>query len=118
MKTIGPSFIALQVKDIEASARFYTEELGLDRAGQSPPGAVVFATTPIPFAVREPSVDLSLVGHLGWGVALWLKADDPGELHDKLAEAGVTIVTPPFDGPFGLTFAFEDPVGYIITIHG
>ena len=77
MKTIGPSFIALQVSDLEASARFYTEELGLDRVAQSPPGAVVFATTPIPFALRVPSVDLSEVDHLGWGVALWLKADDP-----------------------------------------
>jgi predicted enzyme related to lactoylglutathione lyase len=67
MKTIGPSFIALQVRDLETPARFYTEELGLDRVAQSPPGAVVFATTPI---------------------------------------------------PFGLTFAFEDPDGYIITIDG
>ena len=118
MKTIGPSFIALQVSDLETSARFYTEELGFDRVAQSPPGAVVFATTPIPFALRVPSVDLSEVEHLGWGVALWLKADDPSALHDKLAEDGVTIVTPPFEGPFGLTFAFEDPDGYIITIHG
>ena len=118
MKTIGPSFIALQVSDLETSARFYTEELGLDRAAQSPPGAVVFATTPIPFALRVPAVDLSQVEHLGWGVALWLEADDPSGLHDRLAEAGVTIVTPPFEGPFGLTFAFEDPDGYIITIHG
>jgi hypothetical protein len=50
------------------------------------------------------------------GVALWLRADDPSCLHDKLAEAGVAIVTPPFEGRFGLTF--EDPDGYIITIHG
>jgi catechol 2,3-dioxygenase-like lactoylglutathione lyase family enzyme len=56
MTTIGPSFIALQVSDLETSARFYTEELGLDRVAQNPPGAVVFATTPIPFAVRVPSV--------------------------------------------------------------
>lgn len=118
MTTIGPSFIALQVSDLERSARFYTEELGLDRSPQSPPGAVVFATTPIPFAVRVPTVDLSEVEHLGWGIALWLKADDPGSLHATLADAGVTIVTPPFEGPFGLTFAFEDPDGYIITIHG
>jgi catechol 2,3-dioxygenase-like lactoylglutathione lyase family enzyme len=89
MKTIGPSFIALQVSDLETSARFYTEELGLDRPAQSPPGAVVFATTPIPFALRVPSVDLSEVEHLGWGVALWFKADDPRALHDKLAEACV-----------------------------
>jgi len=118
MKTIGPSFIALQVSDLEASARFYTEELGLDRVAQGPPGAVVFATTPIPFALRLPSVDLSEVDHLGWGVALWLKADDPSALHAKPAGAGVAIVTPPFEGRFGLTFAFEDPEGYIITIHG
>jgi len=118
MKTIGPSFIALQVNDLETSARFYSDELGLDRAAQSPPGAVVFATTPVPFALRVPSVDLSEVEHLGWGVALWLKTDDPSTLHDKLAEAGVAIVTPPFQGPFGLTFAFEDPDGYVITMHG
>jgi catechol 2,3-dioxygenase-like lactoylglutathione lyase family enzyme len=118
MKATGPSFIALQVSDLETSARFYTEELGLDRLAQSPPGAVVFDTAPIPFAVRVPSVDLSAVEHLGWGVALWLKADEPSALHAKLAEAGVAIVTPPFEGPFGLTFAFEDPDGYIITIHG
>ena len=118
MKTIGPSFVALQVGDLETSARFYTEELGLDRVAQSPPGAVVFATTPIPFALRVPSVDISDVEHLGWGVALWLKADDPSALHAKLAEAGVAIVTAPFEGPFGLTFAFADPDGYIITIHG
>ena len=118
MKTIGPSFIALQVSDLETSVRIYTEELGLDRVAQSPPGAVVFATTPIPFALRMPSVDLSEVEHLGWGVALWLESDDPRRLHVKLAEAGVSIVTAPFEGPFGLTFAFEDPDGYIITIHG
>src|ERR1700730_4023629 len=118
MKTLGPSFIALQVSDLETSARFYTDELGLDHAAQSPPGAVVFATTPIPFALRLPSVDLSEVEHLGWGVALWLKADDPSARHDKLAGPGVAIVTPPFEGPIGLTFAVEDPDDYIITIHG
>ena len=84
MKTIGPSFIALQVSDLETSARFYTEELGLDRVAQSPPGAVVFATTPIPFALRVPSVDLSEVEHLGWGVALWFQlspyAPTPGTI--------------------------------------
>jgi len=27
-------------------------------------------------------------------------------------------VTPPFDGPFGRTFALADPDGYVITVHG
>jgi catechol 2,3-dioxygenase-like lactoylglutathione lyase family enzyme len=111
MTVTGPDFVALQVRDLEASARFYTERLGLHRAPGSPPGAVVFAAEPIPFAVREPTVDLDAAGRLGWGVALWLKADDPGRLDDDLAGHGVPIVTAPFDGPFGRTFAFADRTG-------
>jgi predicted enzyme related to lactoylglutathione lyase len=30
----------------------------------------------------------------------------------------VTIVTAPFDGPFGRTLAFADPDGYVVTVHG
>ena len=53
----------------------------------------------------------------GAGVALWLKADDAQALHDKLAAAGVRIVTAPADGPFGRQFALADPEGYLITVH-
>ena len=31
MTVAGPDFIALQVRDLQASARFYTERLGLRR---------------------------------------------------------------------------------------
>jgi len=27
-------------------------------------------------------------------------------------------VTAPFDGPFGRTFSFADPDGYVVTVHG
>ncbi|MFD0471762.1 VOC family protein [Nonomuraea thailandensis] len=50
-------------------------------------------------------------------MALWLKADDAQRLHDELQAAGVPIVTPPVDGPFGRTFSFAGPEGYVITIH-
>ncbi len=117
MAVTGPDFVALQVRDLDASARFYTERLGLTRAPATPPGAVVFATEPIPFAIREPAVDLDAANRLGWGVALWLKAEDVDQLHDDLAGHGVPIVTAPFDGPFGRTFAFADPDGYVVTLH-
>jgi predicted enzyme related to lactoylglutathione lyase len=119
MTVTGPDFIALQARDVEAAAAFYERQLGLRRAPASPPGAVVFATAPIPFAVREPlpGVNLDAAGRPGAGVALWLKADDAQALHDKLVAAGVPIVTAPADGPFGRQFAFADPEGYVITVH-
>ena len=45
-KLIGPNFIALQVRDLEASKTFYVERMGLTPIPQSPPGAVVFKTLP------------------------------------------------------------------------
>ena len=118
MSTVtGPSFIALQVRDVEKAAAFYEANLGLTRAAQSPPGAVVFNTTPA-FAVRNPTPGTDLEsGPLGLGVALWMGSNDPQGVHDRLASNGAAIVTAPFQGPFGLTFVFRDVDGYAITVH-
>ena len=113
----GPDFIALQVRDLDASRRFYEGVVGLRAAPQSPPHAFVFATEPIPFAVREPLVDLDLTPHLGHGVALWFRADDSPRLLDRLRSQGVEIVQELGDGPFGRTFTFRDPDGYLVTVH-
>ncbi|WP_432829210.1 VOC family protein [Dactylosporangium sp. CA-092794] len=120
MTVTGPDFIGLQVRDLEQAANFYESRLGLKRAPVAPPHAVVFATEPIAFAVREPQpgVDLDAVTpHPGAGIVLWLQADDAQALHDRLAADGVPITVPPFDGPFGRTFTFTDPDGYAVTIH-
>jgi predicted enzyme related to lactoylglutathione lyase len=120
MPVIGPDFIALQVRDLGAAADFYEKRLGLRRAPVSPPHAVVFATEPVPFAVRDPLPGFDLdaaTPQPGAGVALWMRADDAQVLHDELAAAGVPIVAAPIDGPFGRTFTFRDPDGYAITIH-
>lgn len=116
-KLLGPDFIALQVRDLDASRRFYTELLGLVPAGRSPPDAVVFETKPIPFAIRKPLVNLSETDRLGWGVSLWIACDDADLLHASLTAAGVPIVAPLADGPFGRFFAFRDPDGYAVTAH-
>lgn len=115
----GPDFIALQVRDVEAAAAFYEKHLGLRRAPASPPGAVVFATEPVPFAVREPlpEVDLDAAGRPGLGVALWFRTTDAQALHDRLHAAGVPIVKAPEDGPFGRMFTFTGPEGYAVTAH-
>ena len=120
MSVTEPTFIALQVRDLERAATFYETRLGLQRTLAAPPGAVVFDTKPASFAVREPSpgVDLDAARpNPGIGVALWLRADDAQALHDSLAADGVPVTAAPFDSPFGRTFTFTDPDGYAITIH-
>lgn len=116
-KLIGPTFISLQVRDLEASKAFYTEQIGLTVFAHNPPGAVVFDTKPVPFAIRTPMVDLDATSKLGWGVSLWIAATDADALHAQLVKKGVPIVSPPADGPFGRFLTFRDPDGYSITVH-
>ncbi|MEV7871785.1 VOC family protein [Streptomyces sp. NPDC088124] len=116
----GPDFVALQVRDLNAAAAFFEQRLGLRRAAVSPPHAVVFDTKPTPFAVREPlpGVDLADTARPGLGVALWFETSDAHTLHDRLTAAGITILSPMRDSPFGPTFSFEGPEGYALTAHG
>lgn len=114
---VGVNFVTLQVRDLERSRRFYADLVGFTPKEESPPNAAVFATEPIPIAVREASVDLDAVGAVGWGVVIWLKAIDPDALCERLSSAGVTIIEEPCDAACGRTFVFEDPDGYRITVH-
>ncbi|MFF2145706.1 VOC family protein [Kitasatospora sp. NPDC058190] len=116
----GPDFVALQVRDVNAAAAFCEQHLGLRRAAVSPPHAVVFDTKPTPFAVREllPGVDLTDSARPGLGVVLWFRTPDAHQLRDQLAAAGVRILTPMADSPFGPMFSFEGPEGYTLTAHG
>jgi predicted enzyme related to lactoylglutathione lyase len=117
----GPDFLALQVRDLESAAVFYEQEIGLARA-PTPPGVVgvvVFKTSTIPFAVREPLPGTNLdSGQPGLGVSLSLRVDDAQALHNRLKDSGVSILSDPFDTPFGRTFVFRDPDGYAVAIHG
>jgi predicted enzyme related to lactoylglutathione lyase len=115
-KLLGPDFLSLQVRDFSTSRQFYTELLGLpvdERFDTS--DFVLFDTTTIPFALTQSKVNLDEAPQPGWGIALWIDCDNVDELHARIQAAGATIITPPFDGPFGRTFTFADPDGYRIT---
>ncbi len=114
---IGPDFISIQTEDIDAARSFYADIVGLKTAPHSPPGAIVFDTKPIPFAVRTPVIDLGAIDTLGRGVAIWFGCDDADALHDHLVAQGAHIEFSPKAGPFGRYFAFRDPFGYTITAH-
>lgn len=115
-KLLGPDFISLQVRNFPVSRAFYTEVLGLPVDSRfDTPDFVLFDSTTIPFALSQAKVNLDEAPQPGWGVALWIDCDHVDELHDRLVAAGTTIITPPFDGPFGRTLIFADPDGYRIT---
>ncbi len=115
-KLLGPDFISLQVRNFSASRTFYTGLLGLTVDERfDTPDFVLFDTNSIPFALTTAKVNLNEAPQPGWGMTLWIDCDHVDELHAKLQAAGVTIVTPLYDGPFGRTFVFADPDGYRIT---
>jgi len=114
---IGPDFIALQVRDLAATRQYYLDVFGFQAAPQSPPGAVVFKTAPVPLALREPLRPLPESGPLGVGLALWIACADADALHDLIVQRGGNIVSPLTDGPFGRFFVAADPDGYAITFH-
>ena len=115
----GPGFVSLLVRDVAAAADFYEQKVGLKRDPLVFPGAVAFLSTSIPFAVTQapPAVNLDSLLTPGLGIALWFKAADGQAAHDALSQAAVTILKPPFDGPFGRTFVFVDLDGYPITVY-
>ena len=119
MPVTGPDFISLQARDLDASQRFYEHYLGLVRSPAGPPHAVVFATEPVAFALRDvvPGTDLAGATRPGIGAAIWLHATDVQAIHDALVADGHTVVAAPVDGPFGRTFTFADPDGYQVTLH-
>jgi predicted enzyme related to lactoylglutathione lyase len=114
---VGPDFIALQVRSLATSSKFYMEVFGFEAAAQSPPSAVVLKTAPIPLALREPLRPLPEAGPLGVGMVLWIACDDANTLHDLIVKRGGAILSPLADGPFGRFFVAGDPDGYAITFH-
>lgn len=116
-RLIGPDFIGIQTHDLDGALGFYRDVVGLTPAAMAPPGAIVFDTKPIAFAVRTPIEPIETKQKLGVGIAIWFGCDDADELHDHLLAKGVEISFAPKDGPFGRYFAFVDPFGYTITAH-
>ncbi len=118
----GPSFVGFMVRNLDVSAAFYEKTLGLrrDPEGFKAPGkAVTFLSYPIPLAVMQapPDMDLDSIPRPIRFPAVWFKTANSQIAHDALVAAGVTILRPPSEGRFGMTFTIVDPDGYAITIY-
>jgi len=70
-KLRGPDFISLQVRNLVASRKFYTEMLGFSIDERfNTPDFVLFDTNSIPFALTEAKVNLNEAPQPGWGITL------------------------------------------------
>ncbi len=112
----GLDFITLLVGDLEASYEFYKMKLGLTESSEKQPNAHAFATRPCPFAIRR-SPESRKIDNPGQGIIIWLRTPDATALHDELKKQGVPIVDGLRKSPFGMTFSFRDPDGYILSVH-
>ena len=116
--TGSPGFISIAVSDASRSASFYERYLGAVRdTFDFGPDAVAFVGWPT-FAlssVRRPGQPSPSPSNAS--IQLWWRASDAQALYERVVSAGVRILTEPFDGPFGRTFAMSDPDGYRITIY-
>jgi predicted enzyme related to lactoylglutathione lyase len=112
----GLDFVTLLVSNLEASYRFYKEQIGFNESSEKRPNAHAFATKPCPFAIRQ-SPESRKIENPGQGIILWLRASDSTALHEELKRRGVPIVEDLRTSPFGMRFSFKDPDGYVMTVH-
>jgi len=112
----GPDFITLLVSDLEASHTFYKEKIGLPESSERQPNAHAFATKPCGLAIRQ-SEDMAKADRPGRGVIVWLRTADATALYSDLQSRGVPIAENLRKSPFGMTFSFKDPDGYILAVH-
>ncbi len=110
------SFVSLQVSDLEASGKFYTEVLGFKKVAKSPPDAVVFEQqNGAAFAIRKPMIELNKANLLGWGVAIWFGIGNLDSFLER-NQGKISIVKDIHPTPFGRILVIADPDGYAITL--
>ena len=111
----GLDFITLLVTDLAASHHFYTDKLGLAESEKRPNG-YSFETKPCGLAIRQSSEARSAAASTQ-GIILWLHTTDSRALHAELKTRGVPIAGDLKESPFGMTFSFKDPDGYVWSVY-
>ena len=118
MTTIaGPDFITLLVSDLEKSYKFYKNQIGLRDSPEKQPNAYAFDTKPCGLAIRKASDGAPKNENPGQGIVIFLRTSDATAVHAGLKERAVPIVEALRKSPFGMTFSFRDPDGYVMVVH-
>ena len=116
-------YAILFVSDIEGSVRFYRDVLGVPFSFANATYAE-FATEGAKFALYARNALPALIGvQAPSGAAPWPQGEvaffveDPDGDHERLRRAGVTILAPPTDRPWGeRTLHIADPDGNVVEL--
>jgi uncharacterized glyoxalase superfamily protein PhnB len=122
IKKLTPNLV---VRNVEASLKFYSEILGLEKAISVPDespyvfasvsnGAVeIFFNDQKTVAAEFPK----LAANIGGSLTLYMEVDSLKDVLDRVQKAGAKISMPVTEQFYGMReFAFEDGDGFTITI--
>ncbi len=112
----GIDFVTLLVSDLETSYHFYKEKVGLTESAEKRPNAHAFSMKPSGLAIRQ-SPDQHIITEPGRGIIVWMRTTDAVALHAEFIKQGVEIAEELRRSPFGMTFSFKDPDGYVLAVH-
>ena len=117
MKPRGIDFFGYTVSDINKSADFYANTLGLTLYGWIGPGWVEFVVgdTPTVLALRAGHESESPSGETGGAIAI--AVDDVGQAVDELRARGVDVVLEPGEQDTCYAAGIADPDGNLILLH-
>src|SRR6266481_448646 len=94
----GVSHLAIGVRDMERSIRFYRDLLGLEvKFDEMQPVGGLSNLYRNPEKGEPIKLDDVGISHFSWWV------DDINAMHDKLQKAGVKILVPPYKAATGMT---------------
>ena len=122
VKKLTPNLI---VRNVEASLKFYSKILGLEKAFSVPDQSPYVFAAAVNGAVEVFFNDQKTVGHeysalaktIGASLTLYIEVDDLQAVLARVQIADAKITMPVIDQFYGMKeFAFEDGDGYTITI--
>jgi predicted RNase H-like nuclease/predicted enzyme related to lactoylglutathione lyase len=109
------AFVALRVRDLEQSVRFYRDALAvpLEMSRADIPGEPVHAEVSWGAGAYHFAL---FPGEPGSGIELSFYVDDVEAAHRRAVAAGATVVHEPRDQPWGRTAAYADPDGNLVAL--
>lgn len=113
------NYIALIVEDVDKTATFYKEKLGMktnDELTVSGKHAIFQLEGGAMFALQG-AIEAKDGSAINQSIAVALAVDDADSCYAELKKQGVELIDEPNDMPYGRTFLMRAPDGQVLRIY-